>query len=77
MTEFEFNCMTAGNRLMRLATRQHHIDVEEANVRQAQREAARVYRQIRCEKRLSTVLLIATMIGIAVTTLLLTSVGVN
>ena len=68
MTEFEFNCMTAGNRLMRLATWQHHIDVEEANVRQIQREAARVYRKIRCEKRLSTVLLIATMISIAVTT---------
>ena len=68
MTDFDFNCMTAGNRLMRLATRQHHIDVEEANVRQTQREAARVYRKIRCEKRLSTVLLIATMISIAVTT---------
>ena len=68
MTEFEFNCMTAGNRLMRLATRQHHIDVEEAHVRQIHREAARVYRKIRCEKRLSTVLLIATMISIAVTT---------
>lgn len=75
MTEFEFNCMTAGNRLIRLATRQHSIDVYEAHDRQDQRAAAREYRQIRCEKRLNTVLLIATMIGIAVATLLLTSVG--
>lgn len=48
MTEFEFNCMTAGNHLMRLANRQHRIDVEEAHARQIWREAARVYRKIRC-----------------------------
>ena len=75
MTEFEFNCMTAGNRLMRLANRQHRIYVEEAHIRQIHREAARGYRKVRCEKRLNTVLLFASMIGIAVATLLLTSVG--
>lgn len=77
MTEFEFNCITAGNRLMRLANLQHRSDVEEAHVRQIQREAARVYRKIRCEKRLNTVLLIASMIGIAVATWFLASVGAN
>ena len=75
MTEFEFNCMTAGNRLMRIANRQHRSDVDEAHARQICREAARVYRKIRCEKRLNTVLLVASMIGIAVATWFLTSVG--
>ena len=77
MTEFEFNCITEGNYLMSLANRQHRIAVEEARVRPIQREAAREYRKVRCEKRLNTVLLVASMIGIAVATWLLTSVGAN
>lgn len=77
MTEFEFNCITAGNRMIRLANRQHRIAVEEARVRPIQRDAAREYRKVRYEKRLNTVLLVASMIGIAVATWFLTSVGAN
>lgn len=77
MTEFEFNCITEGNYLMIHAARQHRIAVEEARVRPIQREAAREYSKVRCEKRLNTALLIASMIGIAVATWFLTSVGAN
>lgn len=85
MTEFEFiNAMSdkhhiavIGDALMAHAKRQHYLAVEEAQVRQIQREAAREYRKVRCEKRLNTVLLIASMIGIAVATWFLTSVGAN
>lgn len=77
MTEFEFNCMTEGNRLMHLATRKHYHAVQAARVRQIQREAARVYRKVRCKKRLDTVLLVASMIGVAVATWFLTSVWAN
>ena len=76
MTEFEFNCMTAGNRLMRIANRQHRIDVYEAHDRQDQREAAREYRQNRCEKRLDAALLATSRIGVAVATWFLTSIAV-
>ena len=76
MTEFEFNCMTAGNRLMHIANLQHRIDVEEANVRKIHRDAARVYRKIRCEKRLNTVLLISSIIGVAVATWFLAVVAI-
>ena len=77
MTEFEFNCITEGNYLMSLANRKHRIAVEEARVRPIQREAAREYRKVRCEKRLNTVLMIASMIGISVATWFQTSVGAN
>lgn len=77
MTEFEFNCKTFTNRLMASANRQHYLAVEEAHVRQIQREAAREYRYVRREKRLNTVLLTASMIGIAVATWFLASVGAN
>lgn len=77
MTEFEFNCKTFTNRLMSSANRQHYLAVEEAHVRQIQREAARVHRYIRRQKRLNTVLMAASMIGIAVATWFLTSVGAN
>lgn len=77
MTEFDFNCKTAGNRLMRIANRRHYVAVEEARVRQTYRAAARVHRYIRREKRLNAVLLIASMTGIAVATWFLSSVGAN
>jgi hypothetical protein len=75
MTEFEFNCMTTANFLMSHAKRQHYVAVEEAHDRQIQREAAKEYRKVRYEKRLNTVLLIASMIGIAVAVWFLASVG--
>ena len=74
MTEFEFNCMTEGNHLMHLAKLQHRIDVAEAYARQDQRAAAREYRKVRREKRLNTALLVASMIGIAVSVLSLASI---
>ena len=77
MTEFEFNCITEGNYLMSLANRKHRIAVEEARVRPIQREAAGEYRKVRRDKRLNTALLVASMIGIAVATWFLTSVGAN
>lgn len=76
MTEFEFNCNTFTNRIMAHANRQHRIAVEEARVRPIQREAAREYRKLCCEKRLNTALLVASMIGIAVATWFLTSIAV-
>lgn len=73
--EDNFSCKAFADFLMIHAARQHSIDVYEAHDRQDQRAAAREYRQIRREKRLNAVLLIAAMIGISVATLFLTSVG--
>ena len=75
MTEFEFNSITEGNYLMSLANRQHRIAVEEARVRPIQREAAREYRSLRRSKRLDAALLAASMVGVAVATWFLTSIG--
>jgi hypothetical protein len=77
MTDFEFNCKTLTNRIMAYASCQHHLAVEEARDRQAYRAAARVYRKVRSEKRLNTALLVASMIGIAVATWFLASVGAS
>ena len=74
MTDFQFNCKTFTNRLMAQANRQHYLAVEEARARQTQREAARVHRYVCREKRLNTVLLVASMIGIAVATWFLNAI---
>lgn len=73
--EDKFSCKAFADFLMIHANRQHQIAVEEAHVRQIQRQAARVHRYVRRAKRLNTALLIASMVGIAVATWFLTSVG--
>jgi hypothetical protein len=72
-----FSCKAFADYLMGHAYRKHLLAVEEARTRPIQREAAREYRKVRYEKRLNAVLLIASMIGIAVATWFLTSVGTN
>ena len=71
----DFSCKAFADYLMNHAYRKHLLDVEEARTRPIIREAARAYRKVRCEKRLNTVLLIASVIGIAVAVWFLASVG--
>lgn len=75
MTDFEFNCKTFTNRLMAYANRRHYLAVEEAHVRMIRREAAREYRNLRIEKGLYAALLTVSVIGIAVATWFLASIG--
>ena len=73
--EDKFSCKAFADFLMIHAARQHRIAVEEARVRPIQREAAREYRSLRRFKRLDAALLAASMIGVAVATWFLTSIG--
>ena len=74
--EDNFSCKAFADFLMIHAARQHRIAVEEARVRPIQREAAREYRSLRRSKRLDAALLAASMIGVAVATWFLASIGV-
>lgn len=74
--EDNFSCKAFADFLMIHANRQHRIAVEEARVRPIKREAAREYRSLRRSKRLDAALLAASMIGVAVATWFLTSIGV-
>ena len=71
-----FSCKAFADFLMIHANRQHRIAVEEARVRSIQREAAREYRSLRRSKRLDAALLATSMVGVAVATWFLTSIGV-
>lgn len=76
MTEFEFNCMTTANHLMAKANRQHHLAVHQAKECQDTRAENRYARSMRRAYILDTAVMAAAVIGIAVTTWFLTSIGV-
>lgn len=76
MTEFQFNCMTTANRIMAYANKQHHLSVHKAHARIETRAANRQERYLKRAIVLDAALLAASMVGVAVATWFLTSIGV-
>jgi hypothetical protein len=73
MSEFQFNCMTHANHLMRTGSRQHHLTVLEAKDHQQTRAENREYRLRRRQKIAETVVNIC--LGAAIAISLLAAIG--
>ena len=63
MTEFQFNCKTTANRIMRVANRRHHLAVHEARARQDARAAARQARETELDQAIDIALRAACVLG--------------
>ena len=75
MTDFQFNCMTTANRIMAHANKQHHLAVHKATARIENRAANRREREMNRAAALDTAVMAASVVGIAVATWFLTSIG--
>ena len=75
MSDFQFNCMTTANYIMAYANRQHHLDVHKAEARIEAREAKRYARELNRATALDTAVMAAIVLGIAVATWFLNSIG--
>ena len=75
MTDFQFNCMTTTNRIMAYANRQHHLSVHKAKARIEGREAKRYARELNRSTALAMAVMAAIVLGIAVATWFLNSIG--
>ena len=76
MTVFEFNCMTTANHAMNVANRQQYLAIYRAKLRKGARADNRYTRSLRRAYILDTAVMAATVLGIAVATWFLTSIGV-
>ena len=75
MTEFQFNTKTTVNRIMAYANQQHYLTVHQANQRRYTRAANRYERELKRAAALDTAVMAAIVLGIAVATWFLTSIG--
>jgi hypothetical protein len=73
MSEFQFNCMTHANYLMRTGSRRHHLTVLEAKDHQQTRAENREYRLRRRQKITETVVNIC--LGATIAIGLLAAIG--
>ena len=75
MTNFQFNTMTTTNRIMAYANRQYYLGVHQAKHRIIGRAIKRCVREQHRATVLSVSVMVASIIGMAVATWFLSSIG--
>lgn len=75
MTNFQFNTMTTTNRIMAYANQQYHLDKYNAKTRIVNRAIRRCVRDQHRATALAVSVMVVSIIGMAVATWFLSSIG--